>query len=224
MDDHTLVREALASLLALDPHMEVVGEAGTGKEALERIESLRPSVVLLDLSLPGLHGTEVIRQTRARQPGVKCLVLTVHASEPIVRAALHAGAAGYVLKEASHAELRTAIHAVAKGQTYLSPMIADKVLSGLLEPSSKSVNELSPWHQLSPREREVLKRVAEGASNKAIAESLCLSVRTVEKHRASLMSKLKLRSTAALTAYAIKYELVDSTSVLKHDLQSDEPL
>lgn len=221
VDDHTLVREALASLLALDPRVRVIGEAGTGTDALRLIAELQPAVVLLDLSLPGIHGTEVVRQTKISHPAVRCLVLTVHMSEPIVRAAFHAGAAGYLLKEASHAELKTAIYSVAQGQTYVSPMIADKVLCGYLREYSPFPSEASPWQRLSDRERQVLKLVAEGATSKAIAECLCIGVRTVEKHRANLTSKLGLKTTAALTAFAIRHELVTSADVLKTDLLSE---
>ena len=222
VDDHTIVREALASLLALDSQIHVIGAAGNGTDALRLVATLQPDVVLLDLSMPGIHGTEIIRQVRLSHPAVKCLVLTVHISEPIVRAALQAGAAGYLLKESSYEELRTAIHSVAQGQTYLSPMIADKVLCGYLDKQSPFPGEVGPWQRLSDREREVLKLVAEGATSKEVAESLCISVRTVEKHRASLMIKLNLRTTAALTAYAIKHELVTSAGVLKLDLLSEE--
>lgn len=219
-----LVREALASLVALDPHVHVVGEAGNGTDALRLIAALQPAVVLLDLSMPGIHGTEVIRQTKIAHPAVRCLVLTVHMSEPIVRAAFHAGAAGYILKEASHEELKTAIHSVAQGQTYLSPMITNTVLSGYLDKHSSFAMEASPWQELSDREREVLKLVAEGGTSKKIGERLCISVRTVEKHRANLMSKLHLKTTASLTVFAIKHELVTSADVLKLDLdlQSEE--
>lgn len=221
VEDHTLVREALASLLALDPQLHVIGEAGNGTDALRLIATLRPDLALLDLSMPGIHGTELIRQVRLSHPAVKCLVLTVHVSESIIRAALHAGANGYLPKESSYTELIAAIHSVAQGQTYLSPMIADKVLSGYLGKQSSSLNEETPWQKLSVRERDVLKLVAEGATNKAVAECLCISVRTVEKHRASLMLKLNLRTTAALTAYAIKHELVTSAGVLKLDFLSE---
>jgi len=222
VDDHTIVRQALTSLLALDPQILVVGAAGNGTDALRLIATLQPNVVLLDLSLPGMHGTEIVRQAKLSHPTVKCLVLTVHMSEPIVRAALHAGAAGYLLKESSFEELRTAIHSVARGHPYLSPMITDKVLSGYVGKQSPLPSEGSPWQRLSDREREVLKLVAEGATSKEIGESLCISVRTVEKHRASLMTKLNLKTTAGLTAYAIKHELVTSAGVLKIDLLSEE--
>jgi two-component system, NarL family, response regulator NreC len=221
VEDHTLVREALASLLALDPQLHVIGEAGNGTDALRLIATLQPDVALLDLSMPGLHGTELIRQVRFSHPTVKCLVLTVHVSESIIRAALQAGATGYLPKESSYTELKAAIHSVAQGQTYLSPMIADKVLSGYLGKQSSSPSDENPWQKLSVREREVLKLVAEGATSKEVAECLCISARTVEKHRASLMLKLNLRTTAALTAYAIKHELVTSAGVLKLDLLSE---
>lgn len=224
VEDHTLVREALASLLSLDKNIHIIGETGNGTEAVQLIASLQPAIVLLDLSLPGLHGNDIIRQVKARFPDVKCLVLTVHMSEPIVRAALQAGAAGYLLKESSHAELKTAIYSVAQGKMYLSPMITDKVLCGYLGNQSSAPSESNPWQRLSDREREALKLVAEGATSKEIAKQLCISIRTVEKHRASLMSKLNLKSTAALTAYAIKHELVSSADVLRLDLLQDDNL
>lgn len=144
VDNHTVVREALASLLALDAHVHVIGAVGNGTEALPLIATLQPDIVLLDLSMSGMHGIEVIRLVSHSHPAVKCLVLTVHMSESIVRAALQAGAAGYLLKESSYAELRTAIHRVTQGQTYLSPMIADKVLSGYLGKQSPFPGEDSP--------------------------------------------------------------------------------
>jgi len=218
VDDHTLVREALGRLLALDPGVEVVGQASTGREALELIPARHPSVVLLDLSLPGLHGIDVIREIKSRYSAVKCLVLTVYSSDHIVQAALLAGAWGYLLKEASYDELMIAIHAVGNGQRYISPSIADKVVSGLsLSPPGQTEGLANPWQRLSDRERQVLKFVAEGMSNKEIADNLCLSVRTVEKHRASLMAKLNLKTVAALTAFAIKCQLVTDTDVLKRD-------
>ena len=220
VEDHTLVREALASLLALDPQLHVIGEAGNGADALRMIATLQPDVALLDLSMPGIHGTDLIRQIRLSHPTVKCLVLTVHVSEAMIRAALQAGATGYLPKESSYAELKAAIHSVAQGQTYLSPMIANKVLSGYLGKQSPSPNDETPWQKLSVREREVLKLVAEGATSKEVAECLCISVRTVEKHRASLMLKLNLRTTAALTAYALMHDLVTSADLLKHDTLS----
>ena len=222
VEDHTLVREALASLLALDAGIRVVGEAGNGTDALRMIATLQPDIIVLDLSMPGIHGTELIRQVRLSHPAVKCLVLTVHVSESIIRAALQAGATGYLPKESPYTELRMAIQSVANGHTYLSPMIADKVLYGYLGQHPVSADDENPWKLLSARERDVLKLVAEGATSKAIAECLCLSVRTVEKHRASVMLKLNLRTTAALTAYAIKHELVTSAGVLKLDLLSGE--
>lgn len=222
VDDHTLFREALASLLALDPRVVVIGEAGEGTHALNLIATLKPDVVLLDLSMPGMHGTEVLRQVRLSYPMVKCLVLTVHLSEPIVRAAIQAGAAGYLLKEATRTELSTAIHSVAKGHLYISPLIADKVLSGYIGMFTPSQREINPWQILSEQEQDVLKQVAEGATNKEIAAALCISVRTVEKHRASLTSKLNLKTTAALTAYAIEQELVTSAAVIRRDHSSKE--
>jgi DNA-binding NarL/FixJ family response regulator len=224
VDDHTVVREALASLLALDSHFHIIGEAANGTDALRLIATLQPDVAIIDLAMPGIHGTELIRQVRLTYPSVKCLVLTIHMSESIIHAALQAGATGYLPKESSYTELKTAIHSVAQGQTYLSPMITGRVLSGYLGKDSSLPDEETPWQKLSVRERDVLKLVAEGAGSKKIAECLCISVRTVEKHRASLMLKLDLRTTAALTAYAIKHELVSSADVLRRAFLSVENL
>jgi DNA-binding NarL/FixJ family response regulator len=200
--------------------LAVIGEAGEGAHALNLIATLKPDVVLLDLSMPGMHGTEILRQVRISNPKVKCLVLTSHLSEPIVRAAIQAGAAGYLLKDTTRTELITAIYSVAKGRTYISPLIADKVLPRYVGMPASSKRKTTPWQILSEREQGVFKYVAEGATNKAIAAALNISVRTVEKHRASLMSKLNLRTTAALTAYAIEHELVTSDAVLKYDRPS----
>lgn len=214
LDDHAIFREALRSLLALDPAIEVVGEAANGWEALRLVGTLRPSLVLTDLSLPGLHGVEVIREMKRLQPGLTILVLTVHATDTFVRASLQAGAAGYVVKEASYDELKFAIHSVMKGRSYVSPSVANTVVHSYLHDGRISGNGGPLWEKLTKREREVLKLVAEGTKNKAIADCLCISVKTVEKHRASLMSKLDLHSAAALTTFAIEHGLIATSEFL----------
>lgn len=214
VDDHTILREALASLLSLDPHLQIVGKAGTGRDALDMLSTVQPHLVIMDLSLPGIHGIEVIRQLKKNHPEIKVLVLTVHASDTFVRASLEAGASGYVVKEASYAELQLAITSVMANKTYLTPSITSTVMDSYLTGGKNQPGvDKNPWHTLTEREREILKFIAEGAKNKQIAECLCLSVRTVEKHRLSLMAKLNIKSTAALTAFAIEHGFVSASSL-----------
>jgi DNA-binding NarL/FixJ family response regulator len=209
VEDHALVRAGLQALLSQDPEFEVVGEADNGRDAVRAVGELKPHVVLMDLTMPGMNGMEAILDIKRRFPGVRILVLTLHKTEEFVLASLRAGADGYILKEATPGELRAAVRAVASGKTYLSQDVLRKVVSE--DPgrgSSLATNGV--WDTLTQREREVLKLVAEGKSNKAIADYLFLSAKTVEKHRAKLMAKLGMRNAAALTAYAIQKGLVGS--------------
>jgi len=210
VEDHTLLRQGLRALLSTDPNLEVIGEADNGKEAIRLAGTLEPQLILMDLSMPGLNGTESIAEIKRRNPGIKVLVLTVHKADEYIREALHAGADGYVLKNATHDELMLAIRSILNGKTYLSPDIAEKVVSGYLD-VGKSVSQTSAWDSLTLREREVLKLIAEGYGNKYIANFLCLSVKTVEKHRSNLMRKLDLHNAAMLTALAIEKGIVTTS-------------
>ena len=210
VEDHTLLRQGLCSLLSSDPNIEVVGEADNGKDAIRLAGSLSPNLILMDLSMPGTNGTESIREIKKRYPAIKILVLTVHMAEEYIREALHAGTDGYVLKHATHDELILAIKSVLNGKTYLSPDIAEKVVSGYLD-GGKGINPVSAWDSLTLREREVLKLIAEGQGNKHIANYLCVSVKTVEKHRSNLMRKLNLHNAAVLTSFAIEKGMVSMT-------------
>lgn len=207
VEDHTVVREGLRMLLASHPDLEVVGEAGDGREAVQCVENLRPELVLMDLSMPGKDGMEATREIKRRFPETKILALTVHDSEEYVLVALKAGADGYILKKATHAELVMAIRSVLAGEPYLSPGISDKVIKGYLA-REKSFRRTTSWDMLTPREMEVLKLIAEGFKSKGIAEQLFISVNTVEKHRNNIMKKLDLHSAPALTAFAMKKGLV----------------
>ena len=202
-EDHALLREGLRSLLASDPEIEVAGEAENGREAIKLTGVLLPSLVLMDLSMPGINGTEAITEIKRRYPATKILALTVHKAEEYIRETLKAGADGYVLKDASFAELIIAVKNVLNGKTYLSPDVSEIVVSGYLG-GSKTEGDGSSWNSITHREREVLKLVAEGYSNKHIADYLCVSVKTVEKHRSNLMKKLDLHNAAALTAFAME--------------------
>jgi len=207
-EDHTIIREGLKSLLSSDPNFEVVGEAADGREAIAFVEKLTPDIVLMDLSMPRMDGVEAIRQIKKRCPGTRVLVLTVHKNEEYILATLQAGADGYVLKYVGHAELVSAIHTVLKGEPYLTPAVSQIVLEGYLEGKS-TAKPVSSWDTMTPREREILKLIAEGYKNREIAELLHISMKTAATHRANIMKKLDLHSAAALTAYAMERSLID---------------
>ena len=206
VEDHTLLREGLRSLLAADPAFEVVGEAGDGLEAIAQARRLQPDLVIMDLSMPKMSGLEALREITRQHPGMKALALTMHNTEEHLRDALRAGAAGYVLKTVSHAELLAAVRSVLAGQRYLSPQVAKQVIDGYL--GKAQPGEVTAWDTLTAREREVLKMIAEGYKSREIAEQLCISPSTVEKHRVNLMRKLDLHSVSAVTAYAAKRGLI----------------
>jgi DNA-binding NarL/FixJ family response regulator len=208
-EDHALVRAGLRALLSQDPEFDIVGEADNGREVVRAAGELKPQIVLMDLTMPGMNGMEAILDIKRRYPEMRVLVLTLHKTEEFVLAALRAGADGYILKEATPAELRLAVHTVAGGKTYLSREVIPRM--AVEEPGRAGVLPTNGvWDTLTQREREVLKLVAEGKSNKGIAEFLFLSAKTVEKHRAKLMSKLGMRNAAALTAYAIQKGLISN--------------
>ena len=207
-EDHTILREGLRALLSADPKFEIVGEAADGRQAVRAVEKLGPDLVMMDLSMPRMTGMDAIREIKKRCPETKIMVLTVHKTEEYLRTTLQAGANAYVLKDATRDELLMAIENVLKGKTYLSPGVSEKVIEGYLE-GKESRLPGSTMGLLSPREREVLKLIAEGYKNKEIAVDLCISLKTVEKHRANLMKKLDLHNAAALTAYAIEQGLVE---------------
>jgi DNA-binding NarL/FixJ family response regulator len=206
-DDHTILREGLRALLSADPDFEIIGEAGDGREAVRCVEKLGPDLLLMDLSMPRMSGMDAISEIKRRYPETKIIALTVHKTEEYLLSTLQAGVDGYVLKDATHDELVMAIHNVMAGKRYLSPGISEKVIEGYLDGKEDSL-AASSWQKLSQREREVLKLIAEGYKNKEIAEDLCISLKTVEKHRANLMKKLDLHNAAALTVYAVEKGLV----------------
>jgi DNA-binding NarL/FixJ family response regulator len=208
-EDHALVRAGMRALLSQDTEFEIVGEVDNGRDAVRVVGELKPDIVLMDLTMPGMNGMEAILDIKRRFPKMPILVLTLHKTEEFVLASLRAGADGYILKEATPSELRLAVRTVAGGKTYLSQEMLDKVTSES-QRRAGALPTTSVWDTLTQREREVLKLVAEGRSNKAIAEFLFLSAKTVEKHRATLMSKLGMRNAASLTAYAIQKGLVEN--------------
>jgi DNA-binding NarL/FixJ family response regulator len=206
-EDHTILREGLRMLLSSNPDLDVVGEAQDGLEAIRAAEAFKPDLILMDLSMPRMNGMGAIQEIKKQCPSTKILVLTVHKTEEYILATLKAGADGYVLKDATHSELMLAIEHIFSGKSYLSPGISEKVIEGYLE-GRKTIKSSTSWDTLTQREREILKMIAEGYKNKDIADYLCISAKTVEKHRANLMKKLDLHSASSLTAFAMEKGLI----------------
>jgi DNA-binding NarL/FixJ family response regulator len=208
VEDHQLFREGLKSMLNSREDIEVIGEAQDGLEAVKRIRQLRPDLVLMDLSMPKMGGISVMKEVKRELPDIRILALTIHESDQYVLEAFDAGTDGYCIKDASRAELMLAVDSVLQGKTYISPGISDQVMVGYLT-GRRKMKESSRWDTVTQREREVLKLLAEGHTNKEIGDFLSISVKTVEKHRANLIGKLDLHNVAQLTAYAIEKGLVE---------------
>ena len=209
-EDHKILREGIKSLVKGTEGLEVVAEAGDGLDAIRAVDKHRPDLLLLDLSMPRMSGLSVIKDIKTRFPETKILALTIHESEDYILESFHSGLDGYCLKDANYNELIMAIHHVLEGKTYLSPGISEKVLEGFLE-EKKTLKTGTSWDAVTQREREVLKLVGEGYKNKEIADYLCISVKTVEKHRSNIMRKLDVHTSSGLTAIAIEKGLVTKT-------------
>jgi DNA-binding NarL/FixJ family response regulator len=204
-DDHALVRAGIRALLEKQSSMEVVAEACDGREALALAIQHRPNVVLMDISMPELNGLEVVRQLARDFPQVRCIVLSMHADEEHVWQALKAGAAGYLVKGGSLAELELAITSVAQGETYLSPGVSGPVIKEYVRRTS---NEGDSADSLTARQREILQMIAEGKTTKQMALILKVSVKTIESHRAQLMKRLGVQDIASLVKHALRIGLV----------------
>ncbi len=202
VEDHAIIREGLRSLFASTEGFDIVGEAPDGHEAISLIEKSRPDLVLTDLSMPRMNGMEMIRTIKRQSSETKVIALTVHRGEEHILATLKAGADGFVVKEANYSELMMAIRTVLKGNRYVSPEISGRLIDGYLEGSRNRAR--SVLDNLTPRERQVLKLIAEGYRHKEIADLLYISQHTVEKHRANIMAKLDLHSTVELVTLAIE--------------------
>jgi DNA-binding NarL/FixJ family response regulator len=207
VEDHAIIREGLRSLFSSESDFEIVGEAQDGRDAIHCVEKLKPDLVLTDLSMPRMDGMDMVETIKKRQPQVKVIVLTVHRTEEYIQAALRAGADGYILKDANYSELITAVRSVLRGKHYLSPEISGHLIQGYLHGKKGSQRELS-GETLSKREREILKLIAAGETNKQIADSLCISVKTVETHRYKIMNKLNVHNAAALISAAMERGLI----------------
>jgi two-component system response regulator NreC len=203
VEDHVLVRQGVKALLAEETDLVCVGEAGDGSEALLLTERLRPDLILMDLSMPGLGGIEATYQLRERFPTIPVVVLSMHDNEEYVFRVLQAGASGYVLKQSTSTELVLALRAVAVGSTFLSPAISQILVSDYIRRAKTQANDDEALGVLTPREREILQLIAIGLSNRQIAERLHLSIKTVETHRGNVMRKFDLHDRASLVKFAV---------------------
>ncbi len=206
-DDHALVRRGLRRILGEKSELEIVGEAGDGLQLLGIVSKLAPDLVILDVSMPNIRGIEAIPEIRRAHSAVKILILTMHKDEEYLYEAISAGANGYLLKEDAEQELFAAINDIRSGKIYISPRLADRSMEDWAR-ILRGEGEFAPAAPLTVREREVLKLIVEGKSNKEIGDMLCISVRTVERHRANMMDKIKVRKTADLVQYALRKRFV----------------
>lgn len=209
-DDHTVIRRGIVGLLNAQPDMEVVAEAGTGREAVAQALAMKPDVALLDVAMPDLNGLGATRDIKEQLPAAAVLILTMHDREDYLFQALRAGASGYVLKGADIDDLLTAVRAVARGGVYLFPQVAKELLSDYLRRVRSGEDVRSGYDRLTDREREILQLIAEGKTAARIAEDLHISAHTVRSHRDSIMTKLDLHDRAALIRYAVRRGLVGS--------------
>jgi DNA-binding NarL/FixJ family response regulator len=207
-EDHNVVRQGFKLVLSAEQDFKLVGEAADGLEAMKLVEEKKPNVLLLDLMIPRLHGLEVTRRVRKEQPDTRVIILSMHADEPYVMEALRNGASGYVLKDCTAADLVQAVRTAAAGRRYLSPVLAERALTGYVEHPGES--ELDVYETLTNRERLVLQQAAEGKTSAEIAAALFISPRTAETHRANLMRKLGLRSQTDLVRFAIRRKIISA--------------
>jgi len=202
-DDHNLVRRGLRRILEEKENLEIAAEVADGLELLSVLNKMEPNLIVLDVSMPNLRGIEAIPEIRRVRPDVKVLMLTMHKEEEYLYQAISAGADGYLLKEDAEKELFTAIESIQGGKIYISPGLADQSMQNWAR-LRRGEDDFRVVEALTVRQREILKMIAEGKSNKEIGDLLCISVRTVERHRANMMSKLNVRKTAELVQYALR--------------------
>jgi two-component system response regulator NreC len=206
-DDHTLMRRGLRLIVEQQPDLVVAGEAEDGRQAVTLVASLKPDVAVLDIGMPNLNGIEAAKQITDGKSGTAVVILSMHADETYILRALKAGARGYLLKDSAEPDLVRAIRSVAEGKSFFSPAVSKVLLEDYVKTLQRTGSEDS-YDLLTPREREILQLIAEGNSNKDVANLLNLSVYTVETHRANLMEKLKLKSVPELILYAVRKGII----------------
>lgn len=210
-DDHAIVRQGLSALLSADGHFRMVGQARTGREAVEMALTLLPDVILMDIAMPVLNGLEATRQILAANPEAKVVILSAHSDDEYIERMRSAGVAGFLEKQTSAEILTKAIREVASGKLFFSPSIAKRLAAAVDRPRDRKGMLKANGNRLTARESEVLQLVAEGLANKQVAASLGISIKTVEKHRQNLMDKLNIHDTAGLTRYAISAGVIESS-------------
>ncbi|MGD8521358.1 MAG: response regulator transcription factor [Desulfobacterales bacterium] len=210
-DDHTIVRQGLAKLLEAEPNIKVVGEAQDGREAVDKVQKLKPDIVIMDIAMPLLNGIEATRQIKKILPQIKIIILSMHSHDRYISELINLGASGYLLKDATGGEIVKAVFAAMKGDVYLSPSISRRVVEDYLSLKKTSSRE-DLYAKLSNREREVFQMIAEGHSTRKISDILCVSPSTVKTHRANIMEKLQLDNISQLIQFAIRLGIVDVQS------------
>ncbi len=208
-DDHTVVRQGIRTLLQAEPDLTVVGEAEDGRDAVRLARELHPDVIVMDLAMPGMDGMEATRSIKQALPQTQVVALTVHESDEYFFRVLHAGASGYVLKRAAASELLSAVRAVARGEVFLFPAVAKKLLADYLV-RSQAKDERDIYAGLTAREHEILTLIAEGLTNREIADRLVLSLSTVQTHYTHILEKLNLHNRAELIKYALRHGLIQA--------------
>jgi DNA-binding NarL/FixJ family response regulator len=209
VDDHALIRAGLRGLLSDLEGVEIVGEAADGLKALELVEALRPDILMTDISMPGLDGLGLTMAVASGPSGTRVIILSMHTEVAYADKAVRAGAVGFLVKDSAVAEVEVAVRAVARGESYLSPVVSKHVVAGYARMAEAQVAEPDP---LTPRQREVLKLIAEGLTTKAIARRLDISAKTADTHRVQLMERLGIHEIAGLVRYAIRTGLVNQDS------------
>ena len=209
VDDHPLFREGLKSVISRDKKYEVIGEAGRGREGYKLVEKLKPDIVLIDISLPDMNGIDLVSKIKKTYPEIRIMIVSMHSKIDYIAESFKAGAIGYLVKESAAMTLLKGLDAISQNEYFLDSSVSKEVIKRLVETDSiKKIND-PLYNSLTPREQEVLRLLAEGYSNKEIAEMLCISPKTVENHRTNIMKKLNLHSFIDLVKYAVKLGLID---------------
>ena len=207
-DDHTIVRQGLRKLLEEEKYIKIIGEAVNGREAVQKVEKLKPDVIIMDIAMPILNGIEASRQIKQHNLTTKIVILSMHDHSRYIRELLSIGVSGYVLKDAASGDIIKAVLAAVKGNIYLSPSISSQVIEDYVEMNKKTSQE-ELYDTLTNREREVFQMMVEGYSTKKIAQTLCLSPSTIKSHRSNIMEKLKMDNISKLIQYAIHLGIID---------------
>ena len=219
VDDHAMVRQGLRVLLESEPDIVIAGEAETGRQAVQLAATLHPDVIVMDVTMPNLNGLEATRQIMKEMPDSKILVLSAYSDHEYVQQLTEAGAAGYLLKQAASGSLIKAVREVAKGNAFFSPTLSKHLLDHFRESFANGTPIKKRGNQLTTREAEVLQLIAEGKPNKQIASDLCISIKTVEKHRQQVMNKLRIHDIAGLTRYAISKGVIETAPAFEKPRQ-----